>query len=198
MSGHPPMSLSSPTEFDSLFEPLLDSDGAAQLLRIHPKTSQQAVDHSPSNAKRLGVRLALHQRRTSILACPTAQDSHQTGRSKSGFAEHRMAQFPPHGQRLGQRGRVATGRCQDLIASREHRNHLGHLWEFGHRSEATDSAKAGQFRQRAASNHYSIKERDPYLTHKPFGDSLQPAERNGSSGRTRTYNPPVNSRMLCH
>ena len=22
--------------------------------------------------------------------------------------------------------------------------------------------------------------------------------RNGSSGRTRTYNPPVNSRMLCH
>jgi hypothetical protein len=21
---------------------------------------------------------------------------------------------------------------------------------------------------------------------------------NGSSGRTRTYNPPVNSRMLCH
>jgi hypothetical protein len=24
------------------------------------------------------------------------------------------------------------------------------------------------------------------------------AEKNGSSGRTRTYNPPVNSRMLCH
>ncbi len=23
-------------------------------------------------------------------------------------------------------------------------------------------------------------------------------KRNGSSGRTRTYNPPVNSRMLCH
>ena len=23
-------------------------------------------------------------------------------------------------------------------------------------------------------------------------------EKNGSSGRTRTYNPPVNSRMLCH
>jgi excisionase family DNA binding protein len=41
MSGHPPMSLSSPTEFDSLFEPLLDSDGAAQLLRIHPKTLQR-------------------------------------------------------------------------------------------------------------------------------------------------------------
>ena len=27
---------------------------------------------------------------------------------------------------------------------------------------------------------------------------LQVAEKNGSSGRTRTYNPPVNSRMLCH
>jgi hypothetical protein len=24
------------------------------------------------------------------------------------------------------------------------------------------------------------------------------AAKNGSSGRTRTYNPPVNSRMLCH
>jgi hypothetical protein len=31
------------------------------------------------------------------------QDSHQTGRSKSGFAEHRMAQFPPHVERLGER-----------------------------------------------------------------------------------------------
>src|SRR5579859_1471620 len=27
---------------------------------------------------------------------------------------------------------------------------------------------------------------------------LQMPEKNGSSGRTRTYNPPVNSRMLCH
>jgi hypothetical protein len=26
----------------------------------------------------------------------------------------------------------------------------------------------------------------------------KPLERNGSSGRIRTYNPPVNSRMLCH
>jgi len=27
--------------------------------------------------------------------------------------------------------------------------------------------------------------------------SLQVLKKNGSSGRTRTYNPPVNSRMLC-
>src|SRR5258707_13209878 len=27
---------------------------------------------------------------------------------------------------------------------------------------------------------------------------LQVPEKIGSSGRTRTYNPPVNSRMLCH
>ena len=26
----------------------------------------------------------------------------------------------------------------------------------------------------------------------------KPLKKNGSSGRTRTYNPPVNSRMLCH
>jgi len=41
MSGHPPILLSSPTEFDPLFEPLLDSDEAAQLLKIHPKTLQR-------------------------------------------------------------------------------------------------------------------------------------------------------------
>jgi hypothetical protein len=29
-------------------------------------------------------------------------------------------------------------------------------------------------------------------------DRGQVLEKNGSSGRTRTYNPPVNSRMLCH
>ncbi len=28
--------------------------------------------------------------------------------------------------------------------------------------------------------------------------SIKPMKKNGSSGRTRTYNPPVNSRMLCH
>ena len=41
MSVHPPMPLSSPAEFASLFEPLLDSDEAAQLLKIHPKTLQR-------------------------------------------------------------------------------------------------------------------------------------------------------------
>ena len=30
------------------------------------------------------------------------------------------------------------------------------------------------------------------------GKGQQVHEKNGSSGRTRTYNPPVNSRMLCH
>jgi hypothetical protein len=30
-----------------------------------------------------------------------------------------------------------------------------------------------------------------------FGE-LEVLEKYGSSGRTRTYNPPVNSRMLCH
>jgi hypothetical protein len=46
MSGHPPMSLSSPT--GSLFEPSLDSDGAAQFLRIHPKTLQPMARLTPT------------------------------------------------------------------------------------------------------------------------------------------------------
>jgi hypothetical protein len=74
-----------------------------------------AVNHSPSNRKRLGVRLAVYQRRTSILACPTAQDSHQTDGSKSGFAEHRMAQFPPHGEHLGQRGGLELEDVKTLL-----------------------------------------------------------------------------------
>lgn len=41
MSGNPRNPLHSATEFDSLFEPLLDSDEAAQLLKIHPKTLQR-------------------------------------------------------------------------------------------------------------------------------------------------------------
>jgi hypothetical protein len=40
--------------------------------------------------------------------------------------------------------------------------------------------------------------RDPYLTQIVFWNSPELQEKNGSSGRTRTYNPPVNSRMLCH
>ena len=32
----------------------------------------------------------------------------------------------------------------------------------------------------------------------PIGRLINPLQKNGSSGRTRTYNPPVNSRMLCH
>jgi len=34
--------------------------------------------------------------------------------------------------------------------------------------------------------------------HRGVRRSANPLKRNGSSGRTRTYNPPVNSRMLCH
>jgi excisionase family DNA binding protein len=48
------MSLSSPTEFDSLFEPLLDSDGAAQLLKIHPKTLQRMARRGEITGVQIG------------------------------------------------------------------------------------------------------------------------------------------------
>jgi hypothetical protein len=175
----------------------LANESAASGRRARP-AAPMAVDHSPSNAKRLCVRLAVYQRRTSILACPTAQDSHQTGRSKSGFAEHRMAQFPPHGERLGERGRVGTGRCQNPIASREHRNHLGDLWDLGIEAKRRIQQRLINFVKEQVPATISVKDRDPYLSHEPFRNCLQPTEKNGSSGRTRTYNPPVNSRMLCH
>jgi excisionase family DNA binding protein len=41
MSEIPRTQNRSAIEFDALFEPLLDSDEAAQLLKIHPKTLQR-------------------------------------------------------------------------------------------------------------------------------------------------------------
>ena len=41
MSEIPRTQIRSAIEFDVLFEPLLDSDEAAQLLKIHPKTLQR-------------------------------------------------------------------------------------------------------------------------------------------------------------
>ena len=38
----------------------------------------------------------------------------------------------------------------------------------------------------------------PQLKIGEIGKPNEDYEKNGSSGRTRTYNPPVNSRMLCH
>jgi hypothetical protein len=41
--------------------------------------------------------------------------------------------------------------------------------------------------------YHSVTLRDPYLTQILFADFPEVQEKNGSSGRTRTYNPPVNS-----
>ena len=75
--------------------------------------------------------------------------------------------------------------------------------------QVANSAAAGGVRQRAGEDgarrlahrncleegagHTSVSLRDPYLTQVRFWDSLQGTEKDGSSGRTRTYNPPVRS-----
>jgi hypothetical protein len=60
------------------------------------------------------------------------------------------------------------------------------------RRQASDEAS----KQEAV--YHSLTSRDPYLPQILLADFPEVQERNGSSGRTRTYNPPVNSRMLCH
>ena len=93
--------------------------------------------------------------------------------------------------------------------------------DLGMEAKAAHSAAAGGFREEAGATggripsqfrvaartfrehsvthgNQVVNLRDPYLTHAGFGDSLYLEQKNGSSGRTRTYNPPVNSRMLCH
>src|SRR5581483_4373636 len=88
--------------------------------------------------------------------------------------------------------------CQDSITSRKYRHDFRRLWGFGTRSQAANPAANDEFRQAAGSGRHSVNVDDPYLTREPFENFVQVQEKNGSSGRTRTYNPPVNSRMLCH
>jgi len=51
-------------------------------------------------------------------------------------------------------------------------------------------------RVRICSRNPSVNLRDPYLTRELFADFLEVQEKIGSSGRGRTYNPPVNSRTI--
>src|SRR5579883_2138033 len=86
------------------------------------------------------------------------------------------------------------------------------LGRAGPRERTPDSEDAGRLRETASDGWDGAGRRscfalmtgelvgllDPYLICVNFANAEEVAEKNGSSGRTRTYNPPVNSRMLCH
>src|SRR5581483_5147133 len=190
----------------------------ADARRIGGLATPVAVRHSVQQSGRLGFRLALHERQASVLAGATAEEAHQAHCTGGWLAEHRLAQLPAYRERLGQGSGSEAGGCENSAAARRHRDHLERLRRLGNGCEAADSAAAGGVRQRAGERSRrsegglsrreglgrtyaricSVNLRDPYLTQVRFWDSLQATEKNGSSGRTRTYNPPVNSRMLCH
>jgi integrase len=121
-----------------------------------------------------------------------------------GLPQHRLAQLPTHGERLGQGGGPRTGGGQESSAAREPRYHIRGLRRSWDGRQAADSAAASELRQTAGHTHtigactYLVSLCDPYLTQMLLADLLQVQEKNGSSGRTRTYNPPVNSRMVNH
>ena len=145
----------------------------------------------------------------------SAEQAHQAHCTGGLLAEHPLAQLPAHRERLGQGSGSEAGGCENSAAARRHRDHLERLRRLGNGCEAADSAAAGGVRQRAGERSRrsegglshreglgrtyaricSVNLRDPYLTQVRFWDSLQATEKNGSSGRTRTYNPPVNSRF---
>jgi excisionase family DNA binding protein len=54
MSGHPPMSRSTSTELDSLFEPFVDADVAAQFLSLSRKHILKLAIHGVIPAHPLG------------------------------------------------------------------------------------------------------------------------------------------------
>ena len=86
-------------------------------------------------------------------------------------------------QLAGELGDFAPTRCSD--ATRQAASVRGSL-------------KTGSSLATKSTRYHSVTLRDPYLTQILFADFLEVQEKIGSSGRTRTYNPPVNSRMLCH
>ena len=99
------------------------------------------------------------------------------------------------------RGRTRVGGGQNSPTARESRHHFGGLWRSRNGSEAAHSATTGDLCKTTghtcsvgACTHL-VNLCDPYLTQIVFADSRQVQEKNGSSGRTRTYNPPVNSRV---
>src|ERR1700676_66366 len=172
-----------------------------------------ALHHSLKSTAGLDLCFALHSRPASILARPVAQDSHQTGSARRWASRHRLAQLPAHGERLGQGSGSRIGGGQDPAASREHRDYIRRVRRHGARREATNPTTDGRVRQAASLRrsfktgsrpatkracYHSLTSRDPYLTRILFAGFPKVPEKNGSSGRTRTYNPPVNSRMLCH
>ena len=163
-----------------------------------------ALCHDSWCSWRLGLCLALYQGQAAILAGANDEETHQAGRLGAWSSKHRVAQLPAYGKCLGQGGGSRTGGGQDSSAARESCHYIRGLRRSWYGSQTADPAAAGELCQAAGHTHsiractHLVNLCDPYLTQIVFADSLEVCEKNGSSGRTRTYNPPVNSRMLCH
>jgi hypothetical protein len=145
-----------------------------------------------------------------ILAGAAIQDPHQSGSAGGGVAPYRLARLLPHRERLGQRGGVGSRRGKNPLASRECRHDLKCTWRTWARCKTPDSGALDHLREATNGRNDRRRKstgpraaelgttRDLYLTRVDFLETAQAVEKVGSSGRTRTYNPPVNSRMLCH
>lgn len=60
-----------------------------------------ALNCSLQSTARLGVRFAVQQGKSPVVALPTAEGLRAASRSESGTSENWVAQFSAHGQRLG-------------------------------------------------------------------------------------------------
>src|SRR5690242_3628403 len=77
-----------------------------------------AFHHSLQQSGRLGLRLVIYEGSTSILACATAQEAHQTGCASRWPSQHWLAQLPPHCERMGQGSGSRTGGREDASPAR--------------------------------------------------------------------------------
>src|SRR5664280_3337088 len=167
-----------------------------------PEDVLELLRHGPRCPRRLGLCLTIYEGQAAVLAGANDEEAHQASRIGAGPSQHRLARLPAHGERLGQGGGARTGGGENSSAARESRHHIRGLRRSWNGSQAADSAAAGELRQAAGHTRpveactHLVNLCDPYLTQIVFADSRQVQEKNGSSGRTRTYNPPVNSREV--
>ena len=132
---------------------------------------------------------------------------------KAGFLKIGWHRFRHTVSASGKEAGFSLG-SQDTSEAREYCHYVPELWPCGARGKARIAEEVGGICEAAGSSggpetpfdlaaitsSGTIQYRlcDPCLTHADFRDPWEAFEKNGSSGRTRTYNPPVNSRMLCH
>jgi hypothetical protein len=153
------------------------------------------ANHQPlQTGERLDLRLSTHQGPASVLASSTAQNSHQPVPLAAGLPSIGWHTVSAWGKEAGLEPEDVNTllRHEDIATTPNVYGDLGMDAQRRIQQPWTKPQKAKRPGCKPTCYHSGTL-RDPYLTQIRFVDSPDVRQKNGSSGRTRTYNPPVNS-----